>query len=102
MRWDYLELVPEAGGVAELTIPESPWELSLLFYARDAAGNEAVAKRGAVDVPSDFLVTTNKWVQIIKKPAETILGHLPAGVAVAGVIALFPVFVLYCKKYRRK
>lgn len=101
-RWDYFELAQDEDGIAALTIPECAQELSLLFRAQDAAGNETAAMRGSDAAPSDFLVTTDKWIQIIKMPAKTMLGRLSAGAAVTGVIALFPAFVLYCKKYKPK
>lgn len=102
MRWDYSELVREEGGIAGLTIPECPQKLSFLFRAKDAAGNETSAVQGSDAALSGFLVTTDKWVQLIKKPEKAMSGRLPAVVAAAGVIALLPVFVLYCKKHKPK
>ncbi len=101
MCWEYLDLVEQAGDIAVITIPECKQELSLLFRARDAAGNVSVPERGTGETPSDFLVTTNKWVQLTKRPAKTPLGRLLIGIAAAtGVIALFSTFVLYYKKHK--
>ncbi|MCM1183392.1 MAG: Ig-like domain-containing protein [Roseburia sp.] len=100
-RWEYLDLVEQAGEVVSITIPECKRELSLRFRVRDAAGNEAVAAQGAA--PCDFLVTTDKWVQLTRKPAKTRIGRILTGVAAAaGVIALFSAFVLYYRRHKLK
>ena len=67
-KWDYCALVKEQGEVATFTIPEQESELSLLFYASDAAGNELRGTKNSEIAPSNFMVTTSKWAQVGKQP----------------------------------
>ncbi len=67
-KWDYCALVKEQGEVATFTIPEQESELSLLFYASDAAGNELRGTKNSEIAPSNFMVTTSKWAEVGKQP----------------------------------
>lgn len=99
-RWNYFELVENEGDVAVLAIPAYNQELSLLFRAKDAAGNEILTFQGSKAALSDFLVTTNKWVQLVKKPTKTPLGiGAICIIAAAVIIALYFAYVIYYKKH---
>lgn len=98
-KWDYCALVKEQGEVATFTIPEQESELSLLFYASDAAGNELRGTKNSEIAPTNFMVTTSKWAQVGKQPVTiffeeemlitpslvTVLIVIPVLIAVIGI-----------------
>lgn len=86
-NWDYMELSDE-GGTMHLSIPQYKGKLSLLYRAKDCAGNEIQTFRGDKEALSDFLVTTDKFVQFLHKPTQTLFGRmLLARTAASGTAA---------------
>ena len=83
-RWNYFDLIEKEGDTAVITIGEHKEELSLLYCATDAAGNEVRALQGEKTTKTDFLVTTDKLVQLVNKPAKTSIGR---------AILVIPVFL---------
>ena len=83
--WDYFDLVENEGDTAKITIGEHSEEVSLLYSAVDAAGNEMRTLQGEKDAKSDFLVTTDKFVQLVNKPAQTTVGR---GIAIVPMLLL--------------
>lgn len=75
-RWNYFDLIEKEGDTAVITIGEHKEELSLLYCATDAAGNEVRALQGEKTTKTDFLVTTDKLVQLVNKPAKTSIGRV--------------------------
>ncbi len=69
--WNYFDLVENEGDMAKIIIGEHNEEVSLLYRAVDAAGNEVRTLQGEKEAKSDFLVTTDKFVQLVNKPAQT-------------------------------
>lgn len=74
-RWDYMELVEEAESL-KIVIPQHSETVSLLYRVKDAAGNEMQTFQGERASLADFLVTTDRYVQLINKPAQTFTGSL--------------------------
>lgn len=64
-RWDYLELAGESLPL-ELKLMEYAGGQSLTYEAADAAGNELRVEYGSHDAVSDFVITTNPWIRMIK------------------------------------
>lgn len=69
--WDYYEFAKNEGDVVTLTIPQYNEEVSLLFRAKDAAGNEILTLPDSKTAVSDVLITTDKWVQMVNKPEKS-------------------------------
>lgn len=98
-KWDYMELAGE-GGTLNITIPQYDGEISLLYRVKDAAGNEKQTFLGDQTALSDFLVTTDKLVQLVNKPTETPLGR--SVFFMSGVSMLAAIFFILRSVYRRK
>lgn len=75
-RWNYFDFVREEGDTAVITIGEHKEEVSLLYRAVDAAGNEIKIQQGEKEAKEEFLVTTDKLVQLVNKPTQTPVGRL--------------------------
>ena len=75
-RWDYFDLIEKEGDTAVITIGEHKEEVSLLYCATDAAGNEIRTLQGEKKAKADFLVTTDKFVQLVNKPTKTPIGRV--------------------------
>ena len=83
--WDYMVLADE-DGMMKIMIPQYDGEVSLCYRVKDAAGNERQTISGEQASSAGFLVTTDKLVQLVNRPAKT-----PAGrtvLFVVGVMAL--------------
>lgn len=74
-QWDYFDLVENEGDTAIITIGARDEEVSLLYGAVDAAGNGVEILQGEETAKTDFLVTTDKLVQLVNKPAQTTIGR---------------------------
>lgn len=74
--WNYFDLVENEGDTAIITIGEHKEEVSLLYRAEDMAGNKIEALEGEAQAKTEFLVTTDKLVQLVNKPTQTPLGRL--------------------------
>lgn len=74
--WNYYDLVENEGDTALITISEHKEEVSLLYRAVDAAGNEVKTMREEKQAKADFLVTTDKLVQLVNKPAQSPIGRV--------------------------
>ena len=95
--YNYLELAENAGEVVTIRIPSNDKSLHLDYIARDIAGNEITSIM--IDdgvVPTSFMITTNKWLQI--RNNETVLTGIILGSAV--VVIMIPVSVLYFRRRR--
>lgn len=57
--WNYLDMAEAEGSVVELVIPEYKGRQSILFRAKDAAGNEIITLPDTQDVPTNFVISTN-------------------------------------------
>ncbi|MCD8039231.1 MAG: Ig-like domain-containing protein [Lachnospiraceae bacterium] len=96
--WDYFDLANSAGDTAVITIGEYNEEISLLDRAADAAGNRAEALQGESQAKEEFLVTTDKLVQLVNKPMQAQLGRfLLICAAAAAICAALLVFLSYRK-----
>lgn len=90
--WNYFDLVEKEGDTALITIEERKEEVSLLYRAVDAAGNEVRTLQGEEEAKADFLVTTDKLVQLVKKPAQTPAGR---GIVIAFMISLAGIVLIF-------
>ena len=91
-NWNYFDLVEKEGDTALITIQEHNEEVSLLYRAVDAAGNEVRTLQGEKEAKADFLVTTDKFVQLVNKPAQTPVGRgivIALSVSLAGILSVF-------------
>lgn len=99
--WDYFDLVQKEGDIVTITIGRHDEELSLLYRAADAAGNEICALRKDKSAKTDFLITDDKFVQVINKPEKTPTGRFTIfslyGISCLGLMAICAAFM---KKYR--
>lgn len=84
-RWDYMALAG-ADGTLNISIPQYDGEVSLCYRVKDAAGNERQTISGEQASLAGFLVTTDKLVQLVNRPAKTPAGR--AVLFVVGVMAL--------------
>lgn len=84
-RWDYMALAG-ADGTLNISIPQYDGEVSLCYRVKDAAGNERQTISGEQASSAGFLVTTDKLVQLVNRPAKTPAGR--AVLFVVGVMAL--------------
>ena len=97
-QWDYMALSQE-GQTLEITIPQYHGALALLYRVKDKAGNEIQTFRGEHTALDGFLVTTDKFVQFLNKPAGTVFGRsILAGLTVLGVLAVWSGIVLVRKR----
>lgn len=101
-HWNYFDLVEKEGDTAIITIGEHKEEISLLYRATDVAGNEVRALQGEKAAKADFLVTTDKFVQFVNKPAKTPIGRMMIAVFVLMGISLAGIFVIAIGKRKRK
>ena len=83
--WNYFDLVEQEGDTATITIAEHDEEVSLLYNAADAAGNEVRTLQNEKNAKTDFLVTTDKFVQLVNNPSQAPFGR---GIAAALVLSL--------------
>lgn len=74
-RWNYFDFVEKEGDTANISIGEHREEVSLLYRAVDAAGNEIKIQQGEKQAKEEFLVTTDKLVQLVNKPTQAPLGR---------------------------
>lgn len=99
-RWDYMELAGENESL-DITIPQHSEMVSLLYRVKDAAGNEMETFQGDQTALSDFLVTTDKYVQLVNKPAKTTGGRIIILVTgTTGAVVLSAVWI--CIQKRKK
>jgi len=56
--WNYMELIGQESESIILTLPEKKTRQSLLFSAKDAAGNEITAKVNDKGVPTGFVISS--------------------------------------------
>ncbi|MDE7206086.1 MAG: hypothetical protein K2N90_02815, partial [Lachnospiraceae bacterium] len=95
--WNYFDLVEKEGKTAVITIKEHNEEVSLLYRAVDAAGNEVATLQGEKEAKADFLVTTDKFVQLVNKPAKTPIGR-GIVIVLAGSLAGMALILAFLKK----
>lgn len=93
-RWNYFDLVEKEGDTAVITIGEHKEEISLLYCATDAAGNEVRTLLGEKKATADFLVTTDKFVQLVNKPTKSPIGRIMIAVFALMSISLMGIFVI--------
>ena len=93
-NWDYMALTKEATEVLELVLPSYEGRQSLHYRVVDQAGNKSVCTTMSQGAPSDFIITTNFWLQLIHSP---MLLTTLAGTATTGTST-----VIYMKRRRRK
>ncbi|MDE7268549.1 MAG: hypothetical protein K2N89_13900 [Lachnospiraceae bacterium] len=99
-RWDYFDLIEKEGDTAVITIGEHKEEVSLLYCATDAAGNEIRTLQGEKKAKADFLVTTDKFVQLVNKPTKTPIGRVMIAVfALLGVSLIGILILVGTKKF---
>lgn len=99
-RWDYFDLIEKEGDTAVITIGEHKEEVSLLYCATDAAGNEIRTLQGEKTAKADFLVTTDKFVQLVNKPTKTPIGRVTIAVfALLGVSLMGILILVGTKKF---
>lgn len=101
-RWNYFDLVEKEGDTALITIKEHNEEVSLLYRAVDAAGNEVRTLQGEKEAKADFLVTTDKLVQLVNKPAKTPIGCGIVIVLIGSMLGVALIFVLLIKAFLKK
>ena len=99
--WDYYELVENEGEVVSLTIPQYNEEVSLLFRAKDAAGNEILTLPDSKTAVSDVLITTDKWTQMLNKPAKSPVAIIVIAI-IAGVLAVQIFMAFWMSKKAKK
>ena len=68
-RWDYMELCGEDEAL-KIVIGQRDEPVSLLYRVKDAAGNEMQTVQGERAAPADFLVTTDRYVQLVNDPPQ--------------------------------
>lgn len=100
--WNYFDLIEKEGDTAVITIGEHKEELSLLYCATDAAGNEVRALQGEQTTKADFLVTTDKLVQLVNKPTKTSIGRVILVIPALLGIGLTGMFVIVGRKRKGK
>lgn len=98
-RWDYMELAGEDESL-KITIPQHNETVSLLYRVKDAAGNEMQTFQGEQTAPADFLVTTDKYVQLLNRPPRTFTGTLV--ILMAGASCALALSVVLIKRKRGK
>ena len=99
-RWNYFDLIEKEGDTAVITIGEHKEEVSLLYCATDAAGNEIRTLQGEKKAKADFLVTTDKFVQLVNKPTKTPVGRVMIAVfALLGVSLMGILILVGTKKF---
>jgi len=97
-RWNYFDLIEKEGDTAVITIGEHKEELSLLYCATDAAGNEVRTLQGEKTTKEDFLVTTDKLVQLVNKPTKAPIGRAIAIMLALSGIGMTGAFIIVKKK----
>ena len=93
-RWNYFDLVENEGETARIIIGEQNEEVSLLYRAVDAAGNEIETLPGEKTAKEGFLVTTDKLVQLVNKPVQTPIGRGIIAVSVLFVLTILVIFAM--------
>lgn len=93
-RWNYFDLIEKEGDTAVITIGEHKEEVSLLYCATDAAGNEIRTLQGEKTAKADFLVTTDKFVQLVNKPTKTPIGRMTIAVFALLSVSLIGILIL--------
>lgn len=101
-RWDYFDLVENEGETARIIIGEQSEEVSLLYRAVDAAGNEIETLPGEKTAKEGFLVTTDKLVQLVNKPAQTPIGRGIIAVSVFLVLTTLVIFAMLGRIFLKK
>lgn len=71
--WDYMELAGE-NKLLDITVSQHGERVSLLYRVKDAAGNEMQTFPGGKGALSGFLVTTDKYIQLINSPLRASAG----------------------------
>ncbi len=97
--WNYFDLVEKEGDTAFITIGEHKEELSLIYSAIDAAGNEVKTLQGEKQAKADFLVTTDKLVQFVNKPAQTPMGRGIIAVSVLSALGIMLALVMLNRSF---
>lgn len=100
--WNYFDLAEKEGDTALITIKEHNEEVSLLYRAVDAAGNEVRTLPGEKEAKADFLVTTDKLVQFVNKPAKTSIGRGIVIVLAGAMLGVALILVLLKKAFLKK
>lgn len=93
-NWDYMEDADSITEVLELILPSYEGRQSIYYYVEDQAGNKRNCTELSQGAPSDFIITTNIWLQFIHSP---MLITVAAGTATTGTST-----VIYVKRRRRK
>ncbi len=101
-RWNYFDLVENEGETARIIIGEQSEEVSLLYRAVDAAGNEIETLQGEKTAKEDFLVTTDKFVQLVNKPAQTPIGRGIIAVSVFSMLTTLVIFAMLGRIFLKK
>lgn len=99
-QWDYLDLVGSEGDTAVITIGEHKEEVTLIYRATDAAGNKIEIQQGTKAAKEEFLVTTDKLVQFVNKPAQTTAGRFIIIMSVLLILAI--TFIVFLKKKEKE
>lgn len=103
-HWNYFDLVEKEGDTALITIGEHKEEVSLLYRAVDAAGNEVQILQGEKTAKADFLVTTDKFVQLVNKPTKSPIGRViitALVISIMGVLLILASFKRVSLKQRK-